>query len=464
MDVSVDLRKYTKGYHDEETICSAMKELFFNLGLDLKNYGKKNWNPFSDFINKGDNVVIKPNLVLHHNNNADDIDAVVTNASVLKPIIDYALLALNGTGTVTIADAPHGDAIFESIVDQNGLLDLVNNYHSRGVDIGLRDLRKFYYPDGFFESLREEKEGDVEGYTEVKLGEESYLSDLSSLDRLYGSDFNRKFIVDQHVDGTHKYMISNTILNADVIISVPKLKTHKKTGITVNLKNLVGINGNKNYLAHYRVGSPKEGGDEYPDTNNLFLKLHRFFWSFSRDNLLRKNTMLGRKVYRYACWPFMKILRILYERQSGAKLIEKGNWYGNDTCWRMCLDLNYILRYSDKSGIICNKIQRKYFCIVDGIIAGECEGPMDPTPKNVGVLVAGFNPYYADYVCANIMGFAPNKVPFLKNVHHNGKLPDISFNDIEVSCVSHHSMTDYHAVNLNFEPQYGWRGHIEISK
>ena len=34
----------------------------------------------------------------------------------------------------------------------------------------------------------------------------------------------------------NEYCISNTILDADVIINIPKLKTHKKAGITVCLK------------------------------------------------------------------------------------------------------------------------------------------------------------------------------------------------------------------------------------
>ena len=37
---------------------------------------------------------------------------------------------------------------------------------------------------------------------------------------------------------------------------MPKLKTHKKCGVTISLKNLVGLNTNKNLLPHHSLGTP----------------------------------------------------------------------------------------------------------------------------------------------------------------------------------------------------------------
>lgn len=42
-------------------------------------------------------------------------------------------------------------------------------------------------------------------------------------------------------------------MDADVIVHVPKLKTHEKVGITCALK---GVVGSKECLAHYRAGGP----------------------------------------------------------------------------------------------------------------------------------------------------------------------------------------------------------------
>lgn len=457
MDVSVTIKDYPKGYSDQDYIRKNVEELLCDLQLDVANYGTDSWNPFKEIIKENDVVVIKPNLVLHTNGDSIDIDAVVCHSAVMRPVVDYTLKALHGTGKLIIADAPMGNADFQKVIERNGLKALAEEYKAKGIEIEVRDLRGFYYPTGFFTSTRQAQEGDPEGMTELALGKESYLSEIGNLDLLYGADFDRSFIVDQHKQGQHKYMISNTILHADVIISMPKMKTHQKTGMTVNLKNLVGINGNKNYLAHYRVGSPKKGGDEYEDSRNVLVWLYRWAWRISRDKFLSRNTMWGRYVHYY----FFRYIMAATKKVYGKHINEKGGWYGNDTCWRMCLDLNYILRYADKQGKISNIQQRKYFCLVDGIVAGEGDGPLSPTPVNAGVLMAANNPYYADFVCAHVMGFDPHKVPYIEHCQNGGRLPELSFDNMDVSCKQDGIIVDFRDVNLHFEPQAGWKGHIE---
>ena len=54
--------------------------------------------------------------------------------------------------------------------------------------------------------------------------------------------------------GRHRYLVARELIEADVVFNVPKLKTHKKAGVTGALKNLVGINGHKAYLPHHRKG------------------------------------------------------------------------------------------------------------------------------------------------------------------------------------------------------------------
>ena len=53
----------------------------------------------------------------------------------------------------------------------------------------------------------------------------------------------------------------------DLVVNLPKLKTHKKACVTGALKNLVGINGNKDYLPHHRLGGSRTGGDCYAGGN-----------------------------------------------------------------------------------------------------------------------------------------------------------------------------------------------------
>jgi hypothetical protein len=52
---------------------------------------------------------------------------------------------------------------------------------------------------------------------------------------------------------------------ADVFINLHKMNVHKKTGVTLNLKNLVGINVDKNWLPHHSEGYPRNGGDQFLD-------------------------------------------------------------------------------------------------------------------------------------------------------------------------------------------------------
>src|SRR5262249_17526025 len=140
-------------------------------------------------------------------------------------------------------------------------------YADRRAPVRIADLRKYVYgygPNGFTREVRRLQDGDPLGYVEVDLGRDSSLWGLSHLERLYGADWDRSFIRERHRANTHRSLVAGTALNADVVGGVPKLKTHSKVGITVNLKNLVGIIGDKNWLAHYRIGAPSEGGDEYP--------------------------------------------------------------------------------------------------------------------------------------------------------------------------------------------------------
>ncbi|MFN4111879.1 MAG: hypothetical protein ACK4G1_06350, partial [Ignavibacteria bacterium] len=45
----------------------AVRNLFYLLGYDVENFGKRNWNPLGHIIKPGYKVVLKPNFVLHFN-------------------------------------------------------------------------------------------------------------------------------------------------------------------------------------------------------------------------------------------------------------------------------------------------------------------------------------------------------------------------------------------------------------
>ena len=59
----------------------------------------------------------------------------------------------------------------------------------------------------------------------------------------------------------------------------------------------------------------------------------------------------------------------------------------------------------NKEGVLETKKQRKFFSIIDGIIGGEGDGPLNPTKKKSGVLIVGEELLLVDLI---ISGFDLN--------------------------------------------------------
>src|SRR5690242_17813237 len=67
-------------------IYGTIRDLLVRLGLDRDHIGSDEWNPFGDFVSPGQNVVIKPNLVLHeHPQRRGAVVAIVTHPAVVRP-------------------------------------------------------------------------------------------------------------------------------------------------------------------------------------------------------------------------------------------------------------------------------------------------------------------------------------------------------------------------------------------
>jgi uncharacterized protein (DUF362 family) len=91
---------------------------------------------------------------------------------------------------------------------------------------------------------------------------------------------------------------------------------------------------------------------------------------------------------------------------TGAGMISSGSWSGNETLWRTILDLNHLLYFGEPR-------PKHIVTIVDGIIAGEGQGPLQPTPKPAGILIAGENPACVDAVAAHLMGYNMSRIPMV---------------------------------------------------
>src|SRR5262249_19702210 len=85
----------------------------------------REFSPLSGHIEPGMRVAVKPNFVLHTHPDGDAaMRATVTDAAVLRVVLDYIALALRGSGTITIAESPIRMTDFQALVRWNGL-DLV---------------------------------------------------------------------------------------------------------------------------------------------------------------------------------------------------------------------------------------------------------------------------------------------------------------------------------------------------
>ena len=462
-------------------VYNAVRQALHLLGLDKENFDTPKWNPFKSLINSDETVLIKPNAVMHLNMNfSDSVFASITHGSIVRAVIDYVYIALGGKGKIIVADAPLSHSDFQewlNITGINGIVEIYRNKKNFRIDIF--DLRSLYVPWDFKHNYapsesRSQAIRDPNGYQEIDLLDTSEFSVFSQKDinRLYGSDYKRQNTVIHHSNGHHKYYVSKTVLKSDVFISLPKLKVHSKVGITANLKGMVGTQGDKNYIPHHKIGSPEVGGDEHPNLGWAQNTLNRYRMWLLTDVLSAENKTadflykrlviiqkLGQKIID-------KLGRIRYGEKYKGNIIG-GSWHGNDTAWRMTLDLTKIILYSDKEGHICNNTQRKFFSVIDGIVGGEGEGPLAPSSRHSGTILAGFNPLAVDIVAARLIGFDYQKIKMLEQGLKRSwlKLWERDVRQIKIfsNNPDYSSIIDNDHDNfLNFLPPVGWQDHIEI--
>lgn len=408
-------------------------------------------------VKPGDNVVLKPNFVKEsHIYKHDEWDYVITHTEVIRLVLYAVVSALCGKGRICIIDAPQTDSDYDEIIKRVKLKELVDECQKHtSVKISYFDLReeRWYYKQGII--VRKKKlPGDPLGYVEVNLKDNSEFYGKENKE-YYGADYDRSQTKKYHNEMDNIYVMSKTILSSDVFINIPKMKTHKLAGMTCCLKNLVGTCVIKNSIPHHTLGSPETGGDKF-DRASPKGNAETGLWNTALKLLKYKNPLIN--------YPFIAVKWVAgkFFGSPQTETIRNGMWHGNDTIWRATLDLNKILLYADSNGKMHNEAQRKYFAVVDGIIAGDGNGPMEPDPKPIGILVAGTNPVAVDTVVGSIMGFDIDKIPTVRNAYFNKKykLANFKKTDIKVkdSQVSAWVGIDELTTNYHFRPHFGWRG------
>lgn len=415
-------------------------------------------------------ITIKPNWVKHAEHGEFPIEALVTDPRLIAAVIDECIERYPSLERIRVGDVPLQSCDWSTLREQAGIADLERRYggHPR-VRITFHDLRRerFRLVNGFME-LESDTPGDPLGYQEVVLDATSMLEEVShNAANFRVSDYDPKATVSVHRTGHHRYLVSGTVLDADLFINLPKLKTHQKSGVTGALKNLVGVNGSKAHLVHHQKGRPSEGGDEFPETTSRVVLLQ----SKLREALQKRSRIVFRLLKMpWELYKRLTGLRTVATREAlkGSVYVGAGSWYGNDSIWRMVYDLNVIIRYARRGETtLADRPQRVAVSIMDGIIAGEGNGPLQPLPVDAGVLLASENPFLVDFAMARLMGFDWRKIPLLSfhDRHADREIGDFDPGAVEVvrdgeRCVG----IDCVPVIHEFVPAPGWRGHIELAR
>jgi len=454
-------------FQSTNVIYDSVRNLLASLGLDKERFETPDWNPLGELVGEGQNVLIKPNLVLHTHLKKQGVFWMVSHPAAIRVMVDYALLAVGPQGRVTVGDTPLENCDFDNLTDRIGLRSMIQILTNRGFsNLELVDFRTYQttqYPDS---SIKQQSlPGDSRGYTEINVAEHSLFQDLEmrggeqnyytlgdhTVDHLNPKTRQRGLSNQYHSKGRHVYRIPNTVLDADLVVDIAKLKTHKFSGVTLCLKNMIGICQGKEFLPHRRPGTPGEGGDSFP---------------YLPSTTYVRNLRLKRSLFSLLGGKNVAVIRSWIRRVIPAKLPHEihteplyGDWHGNDTIWRTTLDLNLILFHGTRDGLDLNRPQRTFLGLIDGVIGMDHEAPMTGLPVDSGLLIAARDPLAADNLATYLMGFDPRKIPtiagavapqcrFLGNV-------ELSRDDI----VGNHPLFES---RCKFVPTKGWLGCLEF--
>jgi uncharacterized protein (DUF362 family) len=410
-------------------------------------------NPLADIIDPGMTVLLKPNWVFHFNKSGKGMECLVTHPNFIEAVV-LEVIKCN-PGKIIIGDAPLQGCNFQMLVKEEWMAKI---RQLTNIPVEFADFRRTISSGQDLSTNVVENRLDYNHFVSFDLKNKSSLEEISQPPGKFRvTMYNPKLLAETHKPGRHQYLIARESFDADVILNLPKLKTHRKAGMTGALKNLVGVNGNKDYLPHHRIGGSETGGDCYDGRSTLKLMIEKI-----KD---QANMNINKKMYRYLN-SASRALKLV-GKITGNDLQIEGGWHGNDTVWRMTLDLNAILLYGDSSGSMKDSPQRTVYSLTDAIIAGDTEGPLNVEPVRSGVVTFGSSTAFVDLVNACLMHFDYKKIHTIREAFR-----------MEYYKLTQHQPEDCNPIangqdlsmgeligktGKKFRPSAGWAGHIELA-
>lgn len=361
-----------------------------------------------DAVTAARSVVLKPNWVNHANPLGHDPSSLVTHTRVIEAIAAHVARRLPAGSRVLIADAPVQACNFETLLRVNGVHDALARLRAAhpAVSFEVADWRLVRASSRLSWKATERVDSwDPNEHQLVDVGARSFLEPVSDrAERFRVTCYAPSTMHTRHRPGVHQYLVARAALEADVVVNVPKLKMHIKAGVTCALKNLVGINGHKEFLPHHVTGTPENGGDSHRPGHAAREQFERYY-DFHFEHLARLPRPLISVLSR--------ALNTADRLTATTDTSNFGSWPGNDTVWRMTLDLNHLL-YA-----WAPQRPRSVFTLVDAVTVGVGNGPLRPSPAHLGVLLAGRNPATIDAIGATLLGFEPMALPTIRNALTN---------------------------------------------
>ncbi len=182
---------------DKSTVVIARAESYNEHLFDLL---KPHLSSFPKDIYKGKQILIKPNMVEYRDNNL-----VNTNKEVVRAAIQFA--DYMGAKEIIVAEGPGHMRDTEFLLEAMGIGPMLKKLSIPFIDLNLDDVEPVNNEHGF--------------------------------------------------NGIKQFYLPKTVVNADSLISVPKMKTHHWVGVTVSMKNLFGCVPGRKYgwpknLLHFK--------------------------------------------------------------------------------------------------------------------------------------------------------------------------------------------------------------------
>ena len=413
--------------------------------------------PFGTVIPPAARVVVKPNWVMHRNQGPWGIEPLVTDPALVRAVVDAVLAA--GPSHVIVGDAPIQGCDLHQLLEDTGLDRWAGGLGLREPAFGgIRDFRRTTCEVRYGARVAHENQLPEADFVLFDLGAASMLEPVTDARGSFRvTQYDPRLMQKTHAPGRHCYLVARAIVEADVVVNVPKLKTHCKAGVTGALKNLVGINGNKEYLPHHRLGGSRHGGDCYPGGSVLKRTI---------ELALDRSNLAGSFGLRSVAWSTTGDILVRITQRMGDAIGVEGAWSGNDTVWRMCLDLNRILHYGRPDGTLAEAPQRRVLNVVDAMVAGQGNGPLAPEPLALDLLLAGHNPAAMDWIGAQLLGYDPHQVAVAREAFGRFSWPIAAFSPADVRLMSENGADAESFVGSFARPVKhppGWRACAAVS-